>query len=106
MRGLMWKQLSRAVLLFGFLMSFSLALGQREGLIVEGNVRGEQAVGSLNPLRCDNPYCRRITDFLFPSLLHVDPDSGTTAPATETDGLADSWTINGDTITYTLRSDR
>ncbi len=46
------------------------------GIIVEGNPAGTDNIGSLNPLLCNNPYCRRITNFLFPTLYAVDPSSG------------------------------
>lgn len=75
-------------------------------LIVEANLRGEASTGPLNPLLCDNSACQRITDLLFPDLLNVDLESGTFAPATSERGLALSWAIDGDTITYTLRDDR
>src|ERR1041385_7087872 len=46
------------------------------GIIVEGNVIGTDNIGPLNPLLCNDPYCRRITDFLFPTLYAVDPQTG------------------------------
>jgi peptide/nickel transport system substrate-binding protein len=75
-------------------------------LIVEANLRGETGIGSLNPLLCDNPSCRRITELLFPDLLNVDPYTGLYQEATPERGLALSWDISGDTITYRLRQDR
>src|SRR5688500_3592497 len=94
------------ILLVGLLVSLSPASGQdTTGLIVEGNLRGEAGIGSLNPLLCDNPSCRRITNLLFPSLFRVD-QSGLFVPATETDGLAESWELDGDTLTIHLRNDR
>jgi len=56
--------------------SLPVAASKGVGIIVEGNPVGTNSIGSLNPLLCDNPYCRRITDFLFPTLYAVDPQTG------------------------------
>jgi peptide/nickel transport system substrate-binding protein len=59
------------------------------GVVIEGNPVGTDGIGSLNPLLCDNPYCRRITDFLFPTLYAVDPATGlVTGAAPDNVGLA------------------
>ncbi len=46
------------------------------GIVVEGNPVGTEGIGPLNPLVCNDPYCRQITDFLFPTLYAVDPQTG------------------------------
>lgn len=67
----------------------SSVYGNGNGVVVEGNPVGTEGIGSLNPLLCNNPYCRRITDFLFPTLYAVDPASGLPAPASDNNyGLA------------------
>jgi peptide/nickel transport system substrate-binding protein len=77
------------------------------GVIAEGNVYGSENIGSLNPLRCDNPACRRITSLLFPHLIGIDPASGTFAPTGDPMGLAAGWEVATDGTTYTfhLRAD-
>jgi len=63
-----------AVVLLTLLVFLPASAGN--GIIVEGNPVGTDNIGALNPLLCDNPYCRRITDFLFPTFYAVDPTSG------------------------------
>ncbi len=77
------------------------------GVIAEGNAYGSANLGSLNPLRCANPACRRITSLLFPHLIGIDPATGTFAPSGDTLGLAAGWEIGADETTYTfhLRDD-
>src|SRR5690242_2240433 len=59
------------------------------GIIVEGNPLGTESIGPLNPLLCTNPYCRRITDFLFPTLFAIEPQTGLLiGAAKDNDGLA------------------
>ncbi|MBZ0288309.1 MAG: hypothetical protein K8I30_11900, partial [Anaerolineae bacterium] len=63
--------------------------GDGNGVVVEGNPVGTEGIGTLNPLLCSNPYCRRITDFLFPTLYAVDPATGLITPvSTDNNGLA------------------
>ena len=96
------------LLLIGLFLSLSSVAAQDagRGLIVEGNSVGETALGPLNPLLCRNVGCRRLTGLLFPSLLRVDPQTRTFAPATVDNGLAESWTLDGDRVTFQLRPDR
>ena len=77
------------------------------GVITEGNVYGSANIGSLNPLRCDDSACRRITSLLFPHLIGIDPATGTFAPSGDAMGLATGWEIAADGTTYTfhLRDD-
>jgi peptide/nickel transport system substrate-binding protein len=77
------------------------------GLIIEANPNGTEGIGSLNPLRCDNPACRRITDFLFPTLFAVDSQTGLLVGASASNyGLAvDVPASNDETYTLTLRDD-
>lgn len=58
------------------LLSVASAYGYGRGVVIEGNPVGTDNIGSLNPLLCDNSYCRRITDFLFPTLYAVDASTG------------------------------
>lgn len=100
------KHIAALVALCALLLLAFPAASQDSALIVEGNLRGETGIGSLNPLRCDNVNCARITDLLFPYLLHVDPASRTFAPATaDSGGLVVSWEFDGDSVTYRVRDD-
>ncbi len=97
------------ILLVGLLfLGLTPVIGQDagQGLIVEGNPVGEAALGALNPLLCSDAGCRRLTKLMFPSLLRIDPQTRTFAPATATEGLADSWALDGNTVTFHLRTDR
>ncbi|NDJ76934.1 MAG: hypothetical protein GYB65_11820 [Chloroflexi bacterium] len=72
------------------------------GAIIEANPRGVEGLGSLNPLRCNRAACRRVTDFLFPWLLGVDPETKTF----DGSGLTRSWETGADgVITFALRED-
>lgn len=76
-----------ALVMMNLLVFFPASAGN--GIIVEGNPVGTDNIGALNPLLCDNPYCRRITDFLFPTFYAVDPATGLLVTAGEGDyGLA------------------
>jgi peptide/nickel transport system substrate-binding protein len=91
MRDVFMKRLTVGFVLFTLvsLMILSPAYGRGNGVIVEGNPVGADSIGSLNPLLCNNVYCRRITDFLFPTLYAVDPATGLPAPASDDNyGLA------------------
>ncbi|MEO8606761.1 MAG: ABC transporter substrate-binding protein [Chloroflexota bacterium] len=71
------------------LMVSASVYGSGNGVVIEGNPVGTDGIGSLNPVLCNNPYCRRITDFLFPTLYAVDPASGLPAAASDDNfGLA------------------
>lgn len=78
------------------------------GVIVMGNVHGASSVGSLNPLRCNNADCRRLTDLLFPMLIAVDPVNGAYTAATgEGQALAVRWEADPaqGSSTFFLRDD-
>lgn len=78
------------------------------GIVVEGNPVGIGSTGPLNPLLCQDPYCRRITDLLFPTLFAVDPQTGLlTGAAPDNNGLALDVTPPTTSITtLNLRDDR
>ncbi|MBN1565508.1 MAG: hypothetical protein JXA10_16805 [Anaerolineae bacterium] len=75
------------------------------GAIITANPYGAETLGSLNPLRCGNTVCRRVTDLLYPWLIGVDPATGHFAPTS--DSLALTWDMAADglTITVHLRDD-
>ena len=78
------------------------------GVIVEGNPRGAENIGSLNPLRCNNPNCRRVVDLLYPTLLAIDPAASAYVPSSGDDtALAAGWQMSDDGTVYTfeLRDD-
>ncbi len=89
-----------------FLLLFASPAASRDngfGVVIEGNTFGAVSIGSLNPLRCNNPNCARITELLFPTLLGVDVEHGTLAPSSGDDyALATGWEISDDGLTYTL----
>lgn len=77
------------LLLVTLLMVSSAVYGDGRGVVIEGNPIGTDDIGSLNPLLCTNSFCRRITDFLFPTLYAVDPVTGLpTAAVSGNYGLA------------------
>ncbi len=85
-----------------------LASQDGAGVIVEGNPRGAENIGSLHPLRCNNPNCRRVVDLLYPTLLAVDPAASAYAPSSGDDtALATGWHVSDDGTVYTfdLRDD-
>lgn len=98
-----------ALLLFFALTTALPASSQDRGLgvIREGNLAGAESIGTLNPLRCGSAACRRITNFLFPTLLAVNPATGLfTAGTADNNGLADSWLIVGEGwYSFSLRED-
>ncbi|MEO1443652.1 MAG: ABC transporter substrate-binding protein, partial [Chloroflexota bacterium] len=58
---------------------------------------------TLNPLLCGDELCRRVTDLMFSSFLHVDPETGQYAPAgADTTALVTDWTISDDATVYTF----
>ncbi len=80
------------LLMVGMTSALPAASQGGSGVIVMGNLRGASHIGSLNPLRCHNADCRRLTDLLFPTLVAVDPVTGTYAAGTATNtALALSW---------------
>lgn len=84
------------------------AHAQEPGAVIEGNPWGATSSGSLNPIFCDNDYCRRITDLLFPYLLAVDPETGIYGSATGNDmALVSDWNApDADgRVLFELRSD-
>jgi peptide/nickel transport system substrate-binding protein len=93
------------------LLAASPAASQDEaglGAIVEGNPARVEGIGSLNPLRCSNDACARITDLLFPTLLGIDHETRTFAPSSGDDYvLATGWEIldSGNIYQLTLRDD-
>lgn len=75
-------------------------------LIIEGNTLTEQQTITLNPFYCVRADCGRVVDLLFPNLLNINPETGWLIPADDTHGLAESWDIADNTITYHLRDDK
>src|SRR4051812_21220388 len=96
--------LSMFTMLLGFIPA---AAANGTGIIIEGNLAGTDNIGSLNPLLCDNPYCRRITDFFFPTLYAVDSKTGLVTNAAQgNDGLVvDTSAPTGGTQILKLRDD-
>jgi peptide/nickel transport system substrate-binding protein len=72
------------------------------GIIIEGNFGGD--VASMNPIIASDTSSTRITGFLFPALIGVDPATGLFRKNDPT-ALAKDWTVSDDgkTYTFTLR---
>lgn len=85
----------------------SVVYGDGRGIVIEGNPLGTDNIGPLNPLLCGNPFCRRITDFLFPTLYATDPATGLPTPAAADNyGLAvDATAPTGSPAQVHLRDD-
>ncbi|MBC8171087.1 MAG: hypothetical protein H7X77_05430, partial [Anaerolineae bacterium] len=96
-----------SVLLMTIILAVPVLAQDGSGLVIEGNPSGTSGIGSLNPIRCDNAACRRITDFLFPTLFAVDPATGLLLGAADDNyGLAvDLTPPESESYQLTLRDD-
>jgi len=96
----------RALLIvsLAFLLALPTPAASQDGSgpIREPNLVGTANIGSLNPLLCDNAACRRITSFLFPHLIGIDPTTGQFTPSGDSTALAASWDISADGTKYTI----
>jgi peptide/nickel transport system substrate-binding protein len=83
-----------------------LAQGGEGGIIIDPNTNSGTDVATMNPLLNNDVYSAIITDFLYPTLIGIDPEQGVFAPGAR-DGLATSWEVSEDGLvyTYTLRDD-
>ena len=99
----------RFLLLFVFvsLMAFG-ASAQEGGILIGTNFGGDP--NTVNPLLTNSTVELSITQFIFPSLYNIDPE--TRAPMNggrndQTNGLALDWSISDDGLVYTfnLRDD-
>jgi len=74
------------------------------GIIIEGNFGGDPA--SFNPILASDTASTRITTFLYPGFIGVDPSTANFEKG-RPDALALDWTISEDGLTYTftLRDD-
>ncbi|MBN2303334.1 MAG: hypothetical protein JXQ72_02580 [Anaerolineae bacterium] len=100
MRG---KWVVPILIIAGLLLPVTPAASQGgNGVIVEGGVVNPQ---SLNPLRCADTACFRVTGFLFPALFGMNLDQGAFSTG---GGLTQSWTVSPDGTVYTfhLRDDQ
>jgi peptide/nickel transport system substrate-binding protein len=94
-------------LVAALLIPLPAASQEGRGVIVEVNPVGAANIGPLNPLRCWDTACRRITDLLFPTLIGVDPATGTFTQTGDDSALALDWEVSDDGTVYTfhLRDD-
>jgi len=76
------------------------------GVIIDPNANSGTDVATMNPLLSNDVYSNIVTSFLFPVLIGIDPDTGNFAPGAR-GGLAKSWDVSDDGLTYTyhLRDD-
>jgi peptide/nickel transport system substrate-binding protein len=105
----MMHKVIRFLLLFVFvsLMAFG-ASAQEGGILIGTNFGGDP--NTVNPLLTNSTVELSITQFIFPSLYNIDPE--TRAPMNggrndQTNGLALDWSISDDGLAYTfnLRDD-
>ncbi len=83
--------------------SLTDAIGR--GVIREAFVYND-ADFKLNPLACDNLACERAREWLFPSLMAIDPETGLLAAGDDANGaIVREWAYDGDSVTITLRDD-
>ena len=101
--------MSTALRLFGWLVlvvtlliPLPAASQDGRGVIVEANPVGAATIGPLNPLRCRDTACRRVTDFLFPTLIGVDPATGTFTQTGDESALVLGWEVSDDGTVYTF----
>src|ERR1041385_5571940 len=70
------------------------------GTVIEGNFGGD--VKTMNPVLVPDTASARITGFLFPFLVNIDPKTTDFVPNAH-DSLAASWKVSDDQKTYTDR---
>lgn len=94
-----------AILLLGVVSVFGQEGGQG-GIIIDANANSGTDVATMNPLLGNDVYSNIVTSRLFTTLLGIDPEQGVFAPGAR-NGLAESWDISEDGLTYTfhLRND-
>ncbi len=83
----------------------AVAQGPGEGgILIEGNSGGDPT--SLNPIMSTGTTSSDVHFFIFPDIVQVDPQTGNYGPNVR-GGLAESWEISDDGLTYTftLRQD-
>lgn len=67
--------------------------------IIEANFGGD--IATLNPIISDDGSSNDVIGRIYPSLIGIDPEIGYFAPDAK-DGVAESWTISEDGLTYTF----
>lgn len=71
------------------------------GPVIQGNFSGSTNIGSFNPIRCSGTDCRRVSAFMFPTVIGVDVDTASFAPMGN-GGIATDWSVSEDGLTYTV----
>ena len=101
---------AKLVLLTVFMavVAFGASAQDSGGVIIGTNFGGDPT--SMNPLLTNNTVDLSLTEFLFPSLYNIDPETRSPMMGGRNDqdnGLALDWTISDDGLTYTftLRDD-
>ena len=103
------KKLASVILLLAFLAVLGAGASAQEGGILIGTNFGGDPT-TINPLLTNNTVDLSLTEFLFPSIYNIDPETRAPMKAGRNDqdnGLALDWTLSEDGLTYTfnLRDD-
>ncbi len=104
-----WTKLSLfalCLLLLGAVLPIFAQEAGQGGIIIDPNTNSGTDVATMNPLLNNDVYSQLVAAFLFPTLIGIDPVAGDFAPGARS-GLATSWDISEDGLTYTyhLRDD-
>jgi len=78
--------------------------GGQGGIIIEGNLGGDPA--TFNPIIASDTASRRITGFIYPGFLAVDPSQATIVPSYESiagGAVVNDWEISEDGTVYTFK---
>jgi len=104
----MKKLISVLLLLAFFSVLGAGASAQEGGILIGTNFGGDPT--TINPLLTNNTVDLSLTEFLFPSIYNIDPETRAPMKGGRNDqdnGLALDWTLSEDGLTYTftLRDD-
>jgi len=103
MKNLKTLMVGAIVLLIAALMVAPVAAQEDGGIIIEGNQAGDPA--TFNPITASDTASRRITGFLYPGFLAVDPSQAIIVPSNPPlagGAVVQDWTISEDGTVYTF----
>jgi peptide/nickel transport system substrate-binding protein len=108
MKNLKTLMVGAILVLVAALMIAPVVAQEGGGVIIEGNLGGDPA--TFNPITASDTASRRITGFLYPGFVAVDPSQAVVVPSDPPlagGALVQDWTISDDGTVYTfnLRQD-